>query len=86
MIRHESDGLLVKCGDVDGLAAALLRLEGDGELRRRLGAAGRERTRTEFDWEDKLRMVRRVYEALRTACAANNGWRGGGRPSGRLIG
>lgn len=65
VVRHESDGLLVKCGDVDGLAAALLRLEGDGELRRRLGATGRERMRTEFDWEDKLRMVRRVYETLR---------------------
>ena len=48
VIRHEEDGLLVKCGDVDGLAAALLRLAGDGELRRRLGEAGRERTRKEF--------------------------------------
>ena len=66
VIRHESDGLLVRCGDVDGLAAALLRLEGDGELRRRLGAAGRERTRTEFDWETKLQLVRRVYEELST--------------------
>ncbi len=61
VIRHGQDGLLVKCGDVDGLAAALLRLAGDGELRRRLGEAGRERTRKEFDWEDKLRLVRQGY-------------------------
>jgi len=66
VIRHESDGLLVRCGDVDGLAAALLRLEGDAELRRRLGETGRERTRKEFNWEDKLRMVQRAYEDLST--------------------
>ena len=64
VIRHEEDGLLVKCGDVDGLAAALLRLAADAELRRRLGEAGRERTRKEFGWEDKLRMVRRVYQEM----------------------
>ena len=56
VIRHESDGLLVKCGDVDGLAAALLRLAGDGELRRRWarrGGNGRGRSligRTSCGW------------------------------------
>ena len=64
VIKHEEDGLLVKCGDVDGLAAALTRLVDDRELRRRLGEAGRERTRREFDWEDKLQLVRRVYRQL----------------------
>ncbi len=64
VIRHEQDGLLVKCCEVDGLATALVRLVEDGALRRRLGEAGRERTRKEFDWEDKLRLVRRVYQQL----------------------
>jgi glycosyltransferase involved in cell wall biosynthesis len=64
VIRHEEDGLLVKCGDVDRLAAALTRLAADAALRRRLGAAGRERTGREFDWEDKLRLVRRAYEEV----------------------
>jgi len=64
VIRHEQDGLLVKCGDVDGLATALLRLEGDEGLRRRLGEAGKERTRKEFDWEDKLQLVRHEYQQL----------------------
>jgi glycosyltransferase involved in cell wall biosynthesis len=64
VIRHEEDGLLAKCGDVDGLAAALLRLCGDAELRRRLGEAGRGRTRREFDWEEKLWLVRCVYQEL----------------------
>ncbi len=64
VIRDGADGLLVRCGDVPGLAAALMRLAGDEDLRRRLGEAGRERTRHEFDWEDKFRIVRRVYGEL----------------------
>jgi glycosyltransferase involved in cell wall biosynthesis len=62
VIRDESDGLLVRCGDVGGLATALVRLANDAELRQRLGQAGRERTRTEFDWDDKCGLVRKVYE------------------------
>jgi glycosyltransferase involved in cell wall biosynthesis len=62
VIRDEEDGLLVKCGDLDGLAAALRRLSEDAALRRRLGESGRERVRTEFRWDDKLELVRSVYE------------------------
>jgi glycosyltransferase involved in cell wall biosynthesis len=65
VIRHEEDGLLVRCGDVGALAEALARLSGDEGLRRRLGAAGRERVREEFRWEDKLALVRQEYERLR---------------------
>ena len=64
LVRHEQDGLLVKCGDVDGLTAALLRLAGDEALRRQLGEAGSERTRKEFNWEDKLGLVRQAYREL----------------------
>ncbi len=62
VIRDEKDGLLVRCGDINGLAAALLRLSADDDLRRRLGAAGFERTRQEFEWTDKFEIVRRVYQ------------------------
>ena len=65
VIRDEKDGLLVRCGDVNGLAAALRRLSADAELRQRLVAAGLERTRREFEWTDKLALVRRVYEEVR---------------------
>jgi glycogen(starch) synthase len=44
-------GYLVRPRDVPALRAALERLVGDRELRRRLGAAGRERARTRFSWE-----------------------------------
>ncbi len=64
VIRHGADGLLVRCGDVGGLAEALGRLVNDAGLRRRLGEAGRARTRHEFVWDDKLALVRRVYEAV----------------------
>ncbi|EME97157.1 glycosyltransferase family 4 protein [Streptomyces mobaraensis NBRC 13819 = DSM 40847] len=42
--------LAVPPGDADALAGALKRLLGDGELRRRLGAAGRERVLARFTW------------------------------------
>ena len=64
VIRHGTDGLLVRCGDVAGVAAALAGLSRDVELRRRLGAAGRERTLRDFRWADKLRRVRDVYEDI----------------------
>jgi glycosyltransferase involved in cell wall biosynthesis len=57
VIRDEDDGLLVRCGDLNGLTAALCRLTDNADLRRRLGETGRERTRTDFRWEDKLRIV-----------------------------
>jgi glycosyltransferase involved in cell wall biosynthesis len=64
VIRDEVDGLLVRCGDVPALATALLRLAGNAELRGRLGTTGRERARTEFQWEDKLAIVERAYREV----------------------
>jgi glycosyltransferase involved in cell wall biosynthesis len=63
VIRHEKDGLLVRCGDREALAEALVRLAGDRDLRRRLGSAGEERTRREFRWEAKLATVRSAYRS-----------------------
>src|SRR6266542_1084937 len=62
VIRDGEDGLLVRCGDLGGLAGALGRLVEDATLRRRLGEAGRRRLANEFAWEDKLALVRRIYE------------------------
>jgi glycosyltransferase involved in cell wall biosynthesis len=44
-------GILVPPRDPAALRVALERLLADGELRHRLGAAGRERARTHFSWD-----------------------------------
>jgi glycosyltransferase involved in cell wall biosynthesis len=67
VIRDEKDGLLVRCGDISGLAVALLRLSADAGLRNHLGAAGRERTQKEFEWREKFEVVRGVYRELTLA-------------------
>jgi len=63
VVRDEVDGLLVPCGDLDRLASALLRL-GSCEDRRRMGEAGRQRTRMEWTWARALGVVQGVYEGL----------------------
>jgi glycosyltransferase involved in cell wall biosynthesis len=64
VIQEGKDGLLVRCGDVTGLAGALVTLERNPTLRQQLGQAGRQRTRHEFVWEDKLEVVESVQEEL----------------------
>jgi glycosyltransferase involved in cell wall biosynthesis len=64
VIHHESDGLLVPCGDVNGLATALERLVENPVLRQKLGASGKERTQKEFRWQDKLERVQAVYKEV----------------------
>jgi glycosyltransferase involved in cell wall biosynthesis len=49
LVVEGETGLLVPAGDAHALATALERLLADPELRRRLGAAGRERVRERFD-------------------------------------
>ena len=55
-------GLLVPPGDAEALRAALERLLGDAELRRRLGEAGRERIREHFSWEQAVSLTVTAYE------------------------
>jgi glycosyltransferase involved in cell wall biosynthesis len=62
VIHHEQDGLLVRCGDIGALTEAMRRLVEEEGLRRRLGEMGRARLPHEFRWEDKLELVRRVYQ------------------------
>jgi glycosyltransferase involved in cell wall biosynthesis len=56
-------GLLVAAGDVPALRAALERLLGDEELRRRLGVAGRKQARDHFSREVAVTATLAAYEA-----------------------
>lgn len=50
VLEHDRSALLVPPGDVDALAAALLRIGGDAALRARLGAAGRAAAVERHSW------------------------------------
>lgn len=58
-------GLLVRPGDVEGLARALHRIRSEPELAARLGRAGRERVERRFDERLVTDRVLAVYEHLR---------------------
>src|SRR5262249_51385679 len=49
LVEHEVSGLLVRPGRADLLADALERLGRDADLRARMGQAGREKVREEFE-------------------------------------
>lgn len=61
VIRHDKDGLLVRCGDVAGLAVVLEQLVSDKGLRQRLGQGGKQRINVDFNWQGKLELVRSTY-------------------------
>ena len=66
LIDDSRTGLLVPPRDVDALARALAALISDAGLRRRLGEAGFERTRTRFDVERGIdRLVERFVSGSR---------------------
>ncbi len=64
LIEHEANGLLVGPEADDELAAAIRRLLGDGELRRRLAAAGRRTVEERYSFEVRMAKVRAIYDDL----------------------
>jgi L-malate glycosyltransferase len=61
VVVEEETGLLAPAGDVDALAAQILRLAEDRDLRGRLGGAGRERARASFDEGRMIAAYDRIY-------------------------
>ena len=74
-VRDGVEGLLVAPGDTAALAAAVLGLLADPDARVRLGAAGRERVRSEFSSTKMVATLEDLYEKL----ATNETRRPGGR-------
>jgi glycosyltransferase involved in cell wall biosynthesis len=62
LVVEGETGLLVPPGDQTALSEALGRLVGDGELRRKLGAAGRARAESSFDLSEFRRAHLDLYD------------------------
>jgi glycosyltransferase involved in cell wall biosynthesis len=54
-------GVLVRLGDIEGLADAVVRLAEDRSLRENLGRNGRERCLRSFDWRRMVDQIERLY-------------------------
>jgi glycosyltransferase involved in cell wall biosynthesis len=64
LVEHGVSGLVVTPGDPEALAAAIRQLAGDPALRRRLGAAARERIEGPFHVRHTLAKTRTLYAEL----------------------
>jgi glycosyltransferase involved in cell wall biosynthesis len=64
VVKDSETGILVKPGDIENLTAAIKKLAGDAELRKRMGTAGREFVRTNYDWEKNLDQMIDLYDRL----------------------
>jgi len=69
LVENGREGLLVPPADPEALAAALERLAGDPELRRRMGSAGREKVRRAFDLERSAEALLELLHAGGTDAA-----------------
>ena len=65
VIEDGKTGLLVTPGDAPALAAAILTLLSDEEMRVRLGRAGQRRAETVFDWNTCLDSYEQMFEEAR---------------------
>jgi len=64
VVRDGETGLLVAPGDVDALAAAIRRMAGDAQMRKRFGDAGHERFLCEFTLERIVPQVTAAYSSI----------------------
>jgi glycosyltransferase involved in cell wall biosynthesis len=61
IVRHERNGLLVPCENVDAFADAIVRLAGDPALRKTMGEAGISIARGDFSMDRCLDLMEEVY-------------------------
>jgi 1,2-diacylglycerol 3-alpha-glucosyltransferase len=66
VLRHGHNVMIVEPGDVDGIAATLIRLLTDPDLRQSIGQAGQEVARTHFTWEQVVARTAAAYRRVLT--------------------
>jgi glycosyltransferase involved in cell wall biosynthesis len=64
MVEHGASGLLVDYGDVDGMAAALVEILRDGQLRLQMGQRGREMAKERYRSDAVAGKTREAYLRL----------------------
>ncbi|HEX9944599.1 MAG TPA: N-acetyl-alpha-D-glucosaminyl L-malate synthase BshA [Thermoanaerobaculia bacterium] len=64
VVVHGETGFLCEVGDVDGMAAAAMRLLTDEDLRRSFGRAARERAVEQFSQDAVVRRYRSIYQRV----------------------
>jgi glycosyltransferase involved in cell wall biosynthesis len=69
LLESGKEGLLIPPGDPAALAAAMLRVAGDRDLRLQLGGAGRARAVTEFSLDATAANYQRLYDRVRNSAA-----------------
>lgn len=73
ILRDGETGLLIPPGDSGRMAAQILRLAGDPELRRRLGVQGRREVLAKHTWARNAEQILRCYEANAAASTRSSG-------------
>lgn len=86
IVQDGESGVLVPAADSEALAAAMLAIASDAELRARMGAAARERAVAEFSWGAVSRLTADIYAAELDAAAAARGRPGARRDVGMATG
>ena len=64
ILVHEQTGLIVPNGDIDGFAAAIMRLADEYDARQRLGSAARALIEAKYNWERVATTFERVIHML----------------------
>jgi glycosyltransferase involved in cell wall biosynthesis len=73
LVVHETTGLLISAGDIDGLAITLVRLIDSPEQRLAMGMAGRQRAVEQFNIETKVKTLVELYNRVASSLSEKQG-------------
>jgi len=64
VVRDGVDGLIVPPGEIDALAAAMIKIASDASLRRSMGRSGRQRVEEKYSLEVVVNDLIKIYDEL----------------------